>query len=63
MPEIPAAAGVHGRDQHKRAGEGRPSVGTGNGHGMILQGLPQTVGHLLWELGQLVHEQYAVVRQ
>ena len=63
MTVPPAAAGVHGTDQHEAAGQRQGAGGAGDGHKAVLQRLAQRLQRRLAELRQLVQKQHAVVRQ
>ena len=61
---VPAAlAWVHSADQHELAGIGNAAADPGDGDAAVLHGLAQHLQRIRAELGQLVEEQHAAVRE
>ena len=60
---VAAGAGIHRGDEHEARREHRAARGAGDGDPPFLQRLAHQVEHVAVELGQLVEEQHAVVRQ
>ncbi len=63
-PELrPTRAGVHGANHHHVGGEGERAAGAADRHDLVLQRLAQHLQRPLVELGQLIEEEDAAVRQ
>ena len=60
---VAAGTGVHGGNEHERAGILYAVAGARDGYLAVFERLAQHLKRLLRELGQLVEEQYPVVSQ
>src|SRR6185437_12735983 len=61
--EVTAGAGVHGRGQHEARGEAERHCGARNGDLTVLKRLAENLEDVARELGKLVQEEEAVVRE
>ena len=60
---VAAGTGIHRGREHEPGGIRQAHRRAGDGHDAVLHRLPEHLEHVLAELGQLVEEQHAAVRQ
>lgn len=60
---VALAAGIHRRDQDEVGGKSNGALGAADGDNVIFERLTQHLQHVLAELGQLIEEENAAMRQ
>ncbi|GFO59110.1 hypothetical protein GMST_14350 [Geomonas silvestris] len=63
IPLVAAGARIHGGNEHDSRRVGDAGEGAGDGDPAVLHGLAQHLEDMLLELGKLVQEKDAVVRE
>ena len=63
VPQIAAGTGIHGGDQHERAGESDFSCASGDGHIGIFQRLAKDFEGGSFEFGEFIEKEHPVMGQ